>query len=569
MPIPDIKDAGILAGVGLWGWPYHGLCSGGSIALPGGGSRTMVQPAHGAAWLYDLGLPPIVRTPDELAADAALGHQWLNYAFISGGVVYGVQLSNRQFIHVDEAGVRWLLTVNFSVPEISLQRVRLLITIERFGVLRQNGAGTSILIQQIDVQCTHIAKSGFASATYVATDVRIEDVWTNGSRVLLGVYRTSSVDEGPGGLADMYSLIEATISGTGGSDGGDLEIDAVEIRSDAQLTFAAQASNLYSPWVPGSLPETIGVCGILGNGTLRTPSQFTGVAWADWKIVLPGVSGGSNHDREDLVSFAQGAHYDASGVAHVYRLQTGYRQKWTYVSSSNSVSGFYCSDPDAPGTGIENTAMDSQTTSVALDIEYGLTLLRDDTEIDSVKFTQHADCMQMMVSKRYGDFGWTGPDPLPEPPAPSGWLSDSFGCQAGGGCCKQASLFTAPVMSGSLAGALAIPPPPFTGQQSFSWLSPPLDEAAVQAIYLAWRANMRYAAAGSAVIGGSDHVGVHRIDSKSVAFYLQTGGVRTYATVHTPLGPKSAGLPPSDDLYFAWHRKTGDFAFRASAACWV
>ena len=34
MALPDIKDAGILAEVKLYGWPYHGICSGGNITLP-------------------------------------------------------------------------------------------------------------------------------------------------------------------------------------------------------------------------------------------------------------------------------------------------------------------------------------------------------------------------------------------------------------------------------------------------------------------------------------------------------------------------------------------------------
>lgn len=563
MALPDIRHAGILAGVSLWGWPYHGVCSGGSIALSVGGSRAMAQPAHGAAWLYDLGLPPIVRTPDELAADAVLGHEWLNYAFISGGMIYGTQLSNRQFIHVDGDGIRWLLTVNFATPEISVQKVRLLITIERFGVLRQNGAGTSILIRQIDVQCSHIAKAAFAGTVYVATDVRLEDVWTNGNRALLGVYRSSDLTEGPGTRADMYALLEASISGSGGADGGDLVIDVAEIRADTELTYATQGTSEFDPTVTGIFPESSGTCPEWYDSERITPGTYTGVLWDRSWISMIGTSGGQrDHDREDVVSFAQAAHYDASGSPHVYRLRTGYRQKWTNVGASNSVSGSQC-------VGYYTDAACTGSTSVALDIEYGLTLLRDDTEIDAVKFVQHADCQQLFYLYIYGNFWGALPDPPPEPPTPSGWIASSWGSSGGGVYSKQVALFSPPVISGTLADALTIPPPPFSGQQSFSWSSPPLDAASVQAIYNAWRAGSRHAASGSAVVGGSDHVGVHRIDSKAAAFYLQTGGVRTYGTVHTPLGALSAGLPASADMFFAWNRKTAGYVFSAQAVCYV
>ena len=557
MPLPDIRAAGVLAKINLWGWPYHGICSGGAITLPDSSTKAMTQPSHGAAWLYDMGLPAIVRTPAQLLEDAALGHQWLNYAFISGGMVYGTALGDNRFIYVDPDGVRWLIAMTFSTPEISLQKVRLTFTVERFGLLRENGAGTTLVGNVIDVTCSHISYSSFAGANYTATQVYLDDVWTNGSKALLGVYRTD------GSAYDMYSLIEASFSGVGGTDGSGVVVAAVEIRGDSELTYATSVATPFNPVVSASFP-------ISDTGTdcsrVVTWGVYPGVMWDDVSGMV-GTIDALDTERDITSSFARMAYYDSSGVPHVYRLTSGYTQRYSFAGTSNTGGG----SETWGGAFCDEGASDAHAysfSSIFLEINYGLYLMRDDVEIDAVKFSQSADGAQWFLHG-FAHLGATYSGPTTLPATPSGYIDT--GAFSGGGSAdsRQIMQFTAPVMTGSLASALSITPPAFTGTQSFSYLAPPLGEAAMLSIYNAWRAGTRHYSSGSAVIGGSDSVGIQRIDSKAVGFYLLSGGVRTYGDIHTPVGVLSAGLTPASNLWFAWNRKTGATSLSIDPICYV
>lgn len=559
MALPDIRHAGVLADVTLFGWPYHGLCSGGSVTLPGGLTHAMLQPTHGAAWLYDRGLPPIYRSPDQATADALLGHQWFNYGFISGGVLYGTDLGTNRFIYIDPDGVRWLLTMTPSTPEISSQRVRLSFTVEKFGVLRENGASSTIAVNVLNVQCTSISIASFAGVNYSATAIYLEDVWTNGTKALVGVYRTD------GHSADMFALIELEMSGLGGVYGEGVVISATEIRANTDLTYANAIAVAFDPGVSGSFPMND-----TGAGCSRviTWGAFTGIFWETNFLHMVGTLDAADTVRDSTTSFARTPHYDDSGNPHVYRLVSGYKQDYALTghsdssSGSQTYSGTYCDVR-------ESDAVCSGSTSISMSFEYGLTLLRDNVEIDSVKFVQTAVGVQYYATLRdYDSATYTGADPPAEPPTPPGWLSDPWG-NRGGGYTKQVALFSAPSMSGSLASSLSISPPAFTGGQSFSASAPPLSGTGAAAIYSAWRTGTRYLSSGSAVIGGSDTVGIQRIDACAVGFYHLVSGTRTYGNIHTPLGALSAGMTSSGNIYFTWNRKTGAYSFSASPICYV
>jgi hypothetical protein len=64
---------------------------------------------------------------------------------------------------------------------------------------------------------------------------------------------------------------------------------------------------------------------------------------------------------------------------------------------------------------------------------------------------------------------------------------------------------------------------------------------------------------------GTTKYGIHRTDNIAAFFLLDTA--RTYGTVATPLGNKTT--TETGGLYFAWQRKTGDFAFSPNPICYV
>ena len=84
------------------GFPYHGLCVGGSVTLPSAATKTHPQPDGGGTIIVAGKTPPtITRTPGEQTYDAAAGRQWLDYAYLSGTT----RLLGGQ--PVDQAGADW------------------------------------------------------------------------------------------------------------------------------------------------------------------------------------------------------------------------------------------------------------------------------------------------------------------------------------------------------------------------------------------------------------------------------------------------------------------------------
>lgn len=124
----------------VWGCPWHGLVTNGQLALPNGAHMAWPQPTGADRWMHGstalLAHPAalaIVRTEDELAADAAAGMQWWDRAIIAGGTLHGRQLPDGAWIYIDPAGDRWLVTTTLGVEHIAGGTCTVML--QRFGVL--------------------------------------------------------------------------------------------------------------------------------------------------------------------------------------------------------------------------------------------------------------------------------------------------------------------------------------------------------------------------------------------------------------------------------------------------
>lgn len=116
--------------VGIWGWPWHGVISKADdfspseIQLPNATTRLHDMPE--APWYtYRLKVPgvaAIARTPEQVAADLALGMEWRNEAVLCGRYfqVYGRDLGG--WIYCAADGSRW--TINW--PDEAVSRMGLI-----------------------------------------------------------------------------------------------------------------------------------------------------------------------------------------------------------------------------------------------------------------------------------------------------------------------------------------------------------------------------------------------------------------------------------------------------------
>lgn len=99
------------------GVPYHGLLTGGVLTLSNG--RTITWPTAGvtpaaspSGDCYILrvpGVPPVEMPPAELAAEAAAGREWRNYALLTGrGRNYGgINVGTRAWLYAAPDGTVW------------------------------------------------------------------------------------------------------------------------------------------------------------------------------------------------------------------------------------------------------------------------------------------------------------------------------------------------------------------------------------------------------------------------------------------------------------------------------
>lgn len=236
MPLPDIKDAGILAGFTRWGWPWHGVIKGGTVGATG---QAHTQPldslgnGNNVSWLIDYGMPAIVLTPDEATYYAGLNMEWRNYALIAGGYAYGTYIGDETYIHIDEAGDAWRVALAYSFPATNTLRITM--TLQRFGWLRVDGEYTppAPVIKTIDVACAYIELTdpwgGGAEGDYLSRSAKLQDVHTNGSKALVGVLLRKNPGYGFDYADDLFSCVELTFSGAGGESGVSLYPSAAEL----------------------------------------------------------------------------------------------------------------------------------------------------------------------------------------------------------------------------------------------------------------------------------------------------------------------------------------------------
>lgn len=573
--LADIKDAGILAGFELWGWPYHGLCTDGVIDLGGGLSHTIATPSHGSAWLYDLGLPAIDRTPDQLIADASLGHSWTNYSMISGGVLYGTRLGANQFIHVDANSVPWLVSLAYSYPEASLQRVRITLSIVRFGLF---GEGVLTPIEVVrDVQCSSYMYSMSGGYTYNGpTTSLLEDVWTNGIKCLVSVAQTRVTTPV---LKDIFSLIEVVFSGTGGADGSGLVIAASEIMTDVQLS-KGPVSGIDN--TPLDIQQTDGSQPFIWSGSSPSWTPSWGNSNIYWRSGVysdcTGQVTGSNNNSIEFYPYARFAYYNAAGVPKAARLMKKKMHKTTFISATRgSIGSLVKNKTNCQGsTGLDDylhdTAWLTQSTTAIEEHSFGVFLLENDTVIDKLEIYQSFVVTQdFLLGGRFSGLPETGMPVCDERVFPARGCAGGWGTLGGDLYHANDVIISqnSPVWSGSLSAMIGLGAPPHINDWYVDASGNPIEPLAIDDLTIAWRSNTsNHETSGTAVVRGTSQLSIQRIDAKAAAFYIP-GSTRTYGPVLTPLGIKTAGITPAANLYLAWQRKTGDFTFSASPICYV
>lgn len=198
MPLafPDIKDVGVVARFERWGYPWHGLATAGSLDTS---THPIVQPSGGDTYLQRFpGVPALNLPPAQVAADALVGMQWLDYLIVSGKnqQIYGsIDLGPLGWIYGSSDGSRWWIKIT-SGATVSGNSATFAFSVVRFGEFNGTPETYTRTVALSDLgQATPTvtfssgSESGTSGYSCTATTLQVDldDVQQDGSQAVIAL----------------------------------------------------------------------------------------------------------------------------------------------------------------------------------------------------------------------------------------------------------------------------------------------------------------------------------------------------------------------------------------------
>lgn len=225
-----------------WGCPWHGRVQGGQLTLPNGeqlawpqpdGTRRLEFPTNRYAWrTHNAGMthlvqmpdaPPVERSTEELAEDAAAGRTWLNKALLVGS---GNGANPESYLHghaVDgwvyaaPDGSRWMAR---ALGEYSWDGAGIFIpmTVRRFGVLGGRPVAYNAYLQ--------LSLAGMGQPAGATGQAKVEAIRPDGAQAIVRLYFESA----SGG--DSVGFLLISLIGTPGVAGFAATLTVLHSRAD-------------------------------------------------------------------------------------------------------------------------------------------------------------------------------------------------------------------------------------------------------------------------------------------------------------------------------------------------
>lgn len=518
---------------GVWGWPWHGL--GVSYKLTDCPAAAVFK--DGQAWLLDAGLPDLVLSTDEDAEQTANGWEWRNYAFISGGYLYGTDLQTDKkvrkdsLIYVDSNGKPWLLRLDVARDDYD---ITISANIVEFGIFDGGiTPHTPFEIKKV-VSCANLSALDYPSEAQMGWT--IEDVWTNGEKFLISIQKllaTTFLGE-PVTYKDIYSLIEVVVTGTSQAT---LKMTATEVRGDDETTYK-DILNPGSIFAPTLDLSTVDSC--TGTGIL--------FATTNWPAAAGLVDG-----RDMTWVYARQAYYKSNGNPVLMRLR---RHETTDSSIIDSGVKMVQSGTCEPGGLTQVYTADISARQIAVTTA---DLLADDTVVGTFGYEASSDWSvsythTILCIRANG---------LPGEPCDTIYTQTT-----GGGAWHRWR--DKRIWKGFLAKQDADAVLPYDWDYLFLyWRMTTVNGGNVENFDYA----ARYAALG--LTDGSDIIGSAGFilaPSNAIGpYHMINASVMTLGDLTTPTGTHSysSTLGTPYKLYYSWNRQSGAHSFSTSPVCYV
>lgn len=210
------------------GDPWHGVWSGASgnittipgpvVACPGAAPAAGFPPRrHGDCYLIEVPGTPATSSD---AADATAGRTWLDHGLITGAKhrLYGEELGPKGWIYAAADGSRWLAKFTTLTANVDAGTADITLELTEFGVF---GAAAPPVTQTFALGTVALILDAatpndfFDFAVSHSASFEIEDIWTDGSKVLIAPQIACVAIDSPRIDARvLFTVLQASISGT-------------------------------------------------------------------------------------------------------------------------------------------------------------------------------------------------------------------------------------------------------------------------------------------------------------------------------------------------------------------
>ncbi len=341
------------------GDPWHGVWDGASgniSTIPGpvvacpGAAPDAGFPArrHGDCYLIEV--PGTTATSSD-TADATAGRTWLDYGLLSGYErrLYGEELGSKSWIYAASDGTRWLAEFTTLTADLDAGTADVTLVLTEFGVFNAAAAPVTQTFALGTVSLTLNAATPndfFDYATSHAASFEIEDIWTDGAKVLIAPQIDCVAIGSPQVEARvLFTVLQAELSGIPPSASLSLTTVLTQAQVGPAVTDSSSRTVKHILWVR----ET-------GNTTYTVYTASDASATYDWTATLAASPPYDQYVTGDAVTaysatYAQqvviGARYTAAGVLSVIKREETHAHTYTATVTPDNAGDWAASDSDS------------------------------------------------------------------------------------------------------------------------------------------------------------------------------------------------------------------------------
>lgn len=344
------------------GDPWHGVWDGVSnnittipgpvVSCPGASPDAGFPPRrHGDCYLIEVPGTPATSSD---TADATAGRTWLDYGLIAGAEhrLYGEELGAKSWIYAASDGTRWLAEFTTLTADVDAGTADITLVLTEFGVFNAAAAPITQTFALGTVALTLNAATPndfFDFAVSHSASFEIEDIWTDGSKVLIAPQIACIAVNSPRVEARvLFTVLQAELSGTPPSASLSLTTVLTQAQVGPAVTNLNTRTVLHILWVKAIHSDPY---------TIYTVSDSN--SSHDWSSVLSSWPSGYTHLVGDaLVAYSQtyaqqvviGVRYTAAGVPSVIKREESHSCSYAATITPDDAGDWAASDSDS-GTG--------------------------------------------------------------------------------------------------------------------------------------------------------------------------------------------------------------------------